>query len=81
MGTLTPADVEAFSRLCELQDLWDEAIKLRGSKAFKLARALQLDRSLNCSEARFGLDPASRSRIHVKQPDEAPRAKWAGVLK
>jgi phage terminase small subunit len=80
MGTLTPADVKAFALLCEMQSDCQAVIKLKGTKAYKPFRLLQFARDLRPYYALFGLDPASRSRIHLRQPDE-PRAKFAGALK
>ena len=70
MGTLTAADVEAMGMLCTLQAMLeqatDEATILRGANALRQYYAL------------FGLEPVSRSRIHVAKPDE-PVSKWAGL--
>jgi phage terminase small subunit len=81
MGTLTTADVPAFARMCEMEEQWNQVIALKGTKGFKLARMLQLARDLRPYSALFGLDPLSRSRIQVRQPDEASQAKWAVALK
>jgi hypothetical protein len=67
MGTLTPADAEAFGALCTLQALLeqatDEKVILRATSALRQYYAL------------FGLEPVSRTRIAVK-PDQ-PVSKWA----
>ena len=81
MGTLTAADVKAFARMCELEATWNAIIALKGKKSFKPHRELQLARDLRPYSAIFGLEPASRSRIHVRKPDAEPQAKWAGALK
>ena len=83
MGTLTAADVWAFSALCELQGtLWHAAVKKE--MAADLPAALKLERetaiALRPYYALFGLDPSSRARLSVPKGAREPESKWAGIL-
>jgi len=71
MGTLTPADREAFRTLCTLQAALEQTTD--ENQVVRLANALR------SYYAMFGLEPVSRSRIHVARPDE-PVSKWARAL-
>jgi phage terminase small subunit len=66
MGTLTAADVWAFATLCELQATLEHASAQKatiGASAIKLER--QTAGALRPFWAMFGLDPASRARLHL----------------
>jgi phage terminase small subunit len=73
MGTLTPADVLAFARHCELEARWKVKVQTND-----LASILALSRELRSSGACFGLDPSSRARIQVAP--QKPASKWADAL-
>src|SRR5262245_16054969 len=84
MGTLTTADVKPFAMLCELEATvlvarrWKTQLRTM-TKGLRLEKELAV--ILRPYYALFGLEPVSRSRIHVsmKVPEE-PASKWAGVL-
>jgi hypothetical protein len=73
MGTLTTADVQAFTSYCVLQ-----------AKFTALAAGDDTDRLVKVATAlrpyyeKFGLEPVGRARISV--PKEPAVSKWAGVL-
>jgi|SRR5215831_742551 len=71
MGTLTPADVDAFGTLCSLQarleTAKDERLLLRFANAVRQFYAL------------FGLEPISRAKIQVPKKNE-PVSKWDRAL-
>ena len=74
MQTLTPADTTAFATFCELQGAF-EALKptARNQEAQR-----RLATALRAYYALFGLEPASRSRMHM--PAAPPPSKWDGLL-
>ncbi len=78
MGTLTPADVMVFARLCELEATWNAIVATKGTKRFDPHQELQTARELRPYAALFGLEPTSRARIHVATA--APVSKWADAL-
>jgi hypothetical protein len=61
MGTLTPADTDAFAILCVLRAAFDAASD-EGS-------ILRLANALRPYYALFGLEPVSRSRIALPPAD------------
>jgi hypothetical protein len=84
MGTLTVADVRAFTTLCELEANLALARRWKADPKTRAA-GLKLEKKF-ASDVRpfyeaFGLTPMSRSRIKVPKADEAPVSKWAGVLR
>ena len=70
MGTLTRADREAFGTLCTLQAALEQTAD--ENQVVRVANALR------SYYAMFGLEPISRSRIHVAH--EEPVSKWAAAL-
>ena|SRR5215468_3273496 len=70
MGTLTPADVEAFGTLCSLQARLETAKEER--TVLRFANAVRQYYAL------FGLEPISRAKIHVAKPE--PVSKWDRAL-
>jgi len=70
MGTLTVADRDAFRTLCTLQAALEQTTD--ENQVVRLANALR------SYYAMFGLEPVSRSRIHVSRSD-APVSKWAAL--
>jgi hypothetical protein len=85
MGTLTAADVKAFAMLCELEASVMLSRQWKQNRRPKIMQAgLQLEQRLASLirpyYALFGLDPVSRSRIHVAKHAEAPADKWAAKL-
>jgi phage terminase small subunit len=72
MGTLTPADVWAFGRLCELESSARESSRLKGDPEhpFSVKLEMELAAALRPYYERFGLDPSGRSRI--KLPESKP---------
>lgn len=70
-GVLTEADVNCFYRYCVLFSRWWN-LTMRS----KHVEADKLHDQLNKLEAKFGLDPANRSRIHAK-----PAKKPEGAMK
>lgn len=81
MGTLTPADVQAFWTLCDLQATFRENSLRRGSEAFDVRLERETANVLRPFYEYFGLTPSSRARIAVKKPKDEPTSKWAGALK
>jgi len=78
MGTLTRADVPAFTILCELMASFEQVVTRQGSQRDRdalrrLAGALRP--YLEC----FGLTPSARTRIAVSRA-EAPVSRWAGDI-
>jgi hypothetical protein len=81
MGTLTPADVAAFARLCELEAT---ARAISGKKDtspgdFSAREERETAGALRAYYEKFGLEPAGRSRIKVPKA-EKPTSKWAGIV-
>lgn len=93
MGTLTIADVSAFSVLCELQGTHYWICELKTSDPAKFSAKLERDYAgiLRIYYGLFGFDAASRARLHIpssltKHPLDKflrprPVSKWAGILK
>lgn len=90
MGTLTSADVPAFAGLCELEACRRQASACKDTEDFvmfttdgKVHPSVRLERetltALRPYFDYFGMNPASRSRIVVQQP-ETPASKWEGLV-
>jgi phage terminase small subunit len=75
MGTLTVADVTPFGTWCELQARFEQACRQKNER-----RMIVLADKLRHYYALFGLEPVSRSRIHVRKTAEEPVSKWVGAL-
>jgi hypothetical protein len=84
MGTLTVADVRAFTMLCELEVTLSLARRWKANPTQRTA-GLKLERDfapiVRQYYALFGLDPVSRARIQLPKVVKAPVSKWAGVLR
>jgi len=78
MHTLTAADVAAFAVLCELQAMFEQLAARKGSQRERDALR-RLAAALRPYYGLFGLEPSSRSRIHVATA-EKPVSKWDGLL-
>jgi hypothetical protein len=70
MGTLTPADVEAFKVFCQLQAALDVADE---SGLIKLAGLVRPYYGM------FGLEPTGRAKLRV-QPKEKAESKWGELV-
>jgi hypothetical protein len=82
MRTLTPADVDVFKTLCEMQCTFDQNSAVKGTAVFDVRLERDTATALRPYYALFGLEPVSRARISVsKKQVEEPVSKWAGVLK
>ncbi|HSQ49717.1 MAG TPA: P27 family phage terminase small subunit [Nitrospiraceae bacterium] len=83
MGTLTPVDVPAFARLCELEFTARIFSRHKDDAGWKNQReerdcAIVLKSYYDF----FGMTPSGRSRIKVpKQAPDEPASKWSGALK
>jgi len=73
MGTVTAADVMAFGTMCELQTALEHAVR-KGEDVI----VLRIGNALRPYYGMFGLEPTSRSRIHVKRDE--PVSKWDRAL-
>jgi phage terminase small subunit len=85
MGTLTAADVKPFAMLCELEASVNLSRQWKQHRHKKTMQAgLQLEQKLASLirpyYALFGLEPVSRSRIHVAKSAEKTADKWAAKL-
>ena len=83
LRTLTPADVQAFSVLCELQSTFQAIVRAKDTPAFDLRQQLKTAAALRPFYALFGLEPASRSRLPAPPAPAANpldkfinRSKW-----
>lgn len=80
MGTLTAADVRPMAKLCELEATFAALVKTKGRKDYDVRLERETANALRPYYAMFGLEPSSRSRIHVKRLDHEPVSKWAGAM-
>lgn len=81
MRTLTAADVDAFSTLCELRATFLAVAKQK--RAVVNERDVKLERELATAMRpyyeKFGLEPSGRARLRLPA-QEPPKSKWAGIL-
>jgi phage terminase small subunit len=70
MGTLTPADVEAFKVFCQVQAALDVATD---------ADLVKLAATVRAYYAMFGLEPSARAKLRV-QPKDKAESKWGELV-
>lgn len=80
MRTLTVADARPFATLCELQATFLALVARKAEPEFDVRAERETAAAMRPYYALFGLEPISRAKIQVPK-DEAPKSKWAGVLK
>lgn len=80
MGTLTPADVSAFARLCEIEATARANSLKKDTDPDHFSVRVELDTAttLKAYYDFFGLTPSARARISVPKQKE-PESKWAGM--